>query len=434
MDQETKQKSPKDTKDSLQSESEFEYYEDTNSLRPMEITNTIKSKEGISAVLGPVEGFFTFFKGTVGMGIFFLPIGFSQSGWAFSLFAFFTSAMFSWEGMTRLAYTHAKYELSYPGLAKKAGGRFLKYFLELCIVINSITCVCSYSVFIILNINRISVAFNIEIPELAIAIALFLIIAPLLTVIDISAFCSLNIVADIITIAIILFVEIYALNILKTQGIHPSIVAFTDPWNCMRLFGMSAFAYELNAVLIPLYKQLKEKSDYAAVQGWTMGILSFFYVTLGMVGYLAFGSGVRGPVTISMNQSLWYVEIVESVYCIALFPTILIQIYPANIIILPPLTNHMAPGSTKNIVQNIIRISLFFIIVAIAYIFSEKFDIVVAIIGNFAATTISFIMPGIIHLVLVANTNFDKARDILLIIFGSICFVIGNALTIIGLF
>lgn len=94
--------------------------------------------ESISKVLGPVEIFFTLFKGMVGIGFLYLPIGYSHAGWAFSVVAFLVCTVFSSEGFNRLVASHEKAGGTYSELAKKAGGRGLKIVVEVFLVISQV--------------------------------------------------------------------------------------------------------------------------------------------------------------------------------------------------------------------------------------------------------------------------------------------------------
>ncbi len=89
-----------------------------------------KTRSGITACLGPMETFFTLFKGLVAIGILYLPKGFSHAGWLFSIAAFGLCALFTFEGLNRLVSSHERVGGSYQRLAKKAAGPWLKWCLE----------------------------------------------------------------------------------------------------------------------------------------------------------------------------------------------------------------------------------------------------------------------------------------------------------------
>ena len=88
--------------------------------------------------LGPVETFFTVFKGLVAMGILFLPKGFAHAGWAFSMIAFLLCAFFTLEGLTQLVRAHDVAGGSYPSLARKSMGTAGKIALEIAVFLTQV--------------------------------------------------------------------------------------------------------------------------------------------------------------------------------------------------------------------------------------------------------------------------------------------------------
>lgn len=108
---------------------EDKFADDPNQKQPR-----FKQVGNLTACLGPVEIFFTIFKGLVGIGILYLPKGFTYSGWLASVIALLISGLFTLEGLNRQILAHAKVGGSYPRLAEKAWGLPLRLFLELCIV------------------------------------------------------------------------------------------------------------------------------------------------------------------------------------------------------------------------------------------------------------------------------------------------------------
>lgn len=93
-----------------------------------------RPKDELSACLGPVQIYFTIFKGLVGIGVLYLPKGFTYSGWLTSVIALMICGVFTLEGLNRQIRSHEKAGGGYPELAEKAGGILLRIFLEICVV------------------------------------------------------------------------------------------------------------------------------------------------------------------------------------------------------------------------------------------------------------------------------------------------------------
>lgn len=270
------------------------------------------------------------------------------------------------------------------------------------------------------------------IPEYQIGIGLCILLAPLVIIKDISIFASCHIVADIIIILAAIYIEGYAIGKIIYTGIHPSVVPFTSILKAMQVIGICTGAFEISPLIITVYMQAREKRLFATIQFVTMLCVSVLYLTFGTFGYFAFGENVKGPVTLSLDAMKYSVDILILLYILALMPTILIQLFPAIQIIE---TNSTRFLDNENVIETLrIFIRLFLLIAAIwiAVAFGENYDKVLSLIGNIACAPLSYIFPGIFHLVIVARTRSEKARDIILISFGSFCFLIATILIIIG--
>lgn len=97
-----------------------------------------KSANSLSPVLGRTQIYFTLFKGMVGIGFLYLPLGYSYAGAVFSILAFLVCSFFSSEGFNRLISAHERAGGSYSELAEKAGGRVFKAVLEVSLVISQV--------------------------------------------------------------------------------------------------------------------------------------------------------------------------------------------------------------------------------------------------------------------------------------------------------
>ena len=287
-----------------------------------------------------------------------------------------------------------------------------------------------YVVFITTNLNRISTAFENTIPEWSIAIVLTIILAPLATIRDISIFASCHIIADLLIIFSAITIEICCILSIAKNGLGSGFTHSTTAFSSMKLIGLSTSAYEINAVLIPIRLQAKSKQEYHKVQYPAMISVCVLYLSIGIFGYLAFGSEVKGPLTLSLDQSLWYVVMIELIYMVALIPTIVIQIYPAIMIVLNYLVYRRVADPRKETYQFVIRIAMIIIPIWLAVIFGENFSTVLAFIGNLVCAPMSYVFPGLIHYLVAAEKRKEKIRDIVLICFGVTCCIIATLLSL----
>ena len=288
-----------------------------------------------------------------------------------------------------------------------------------------------YIVFITTNLHRMSYAFKFPMPERYIAIVLGVILAPLITIKDISVFASWHIIADMLIMFSAFVIVGYSIFLVFNQGIAETIVSHTSIFTAVKIFGISTGAYEINAVLISVYKQAETKEKYHNAHYPAVFSVGILYLAIGLFGYIAFGVDVKGPVTLSMNQSLWHVELIELAYIAALLPTILIQIHPAIQIMSFHTTDKINDVIVRELIHVLMRISMVIIPLCLAVKFGERFESVLAFIGSLVCAPVSYIFPGYIHYKLVADTTKEKMRDIFLISFGTCCFAISTTLTVI---
>ena len=287
-----------------------------------------------------------------------------------------------------------------------------------------------YIVQFILNLYHISAAYGHPIPQWSIAIALCFLLSPLIIIKDISRLSAYNIVADIAIIAASLFIEIYCGTMVANNGINPTVAPYTTLYGAMKIIGLVTGAYEANGVLIPIYKQAENKDTYFRVQIFTLITVSLLYISFGSFGYLAYGEHVKGPITISLNQALWYVEVLELCYIAALLPSILLQAYPATKVITSYTISKMDVGKMKDVVENILKILLLLLCIWLGLLFGERFDVVSAFVGNLLCAPMSYVFPGFIHYRLTATTRGEKIRDSILMAFGLFCLVVATGLMV----
>lgn len=287
--------------------------------------------------------------------------------------------------------------------------------------------------FILTNFNRVSIALNYPISEKSVAIALSIILAPLVTIRDISNFATYNVIAVILIIFSVLTIDIFCIVSVAENGLGKDFAHYTSLFSAMKLIGISTSAYEINAVLIPIYAQAESKEKYHKVHYPAVGCVGLLYLSMGLFGYLAFAKDVKGPVTLSFNQSLWYIVVAEMSYIMALIPTMLIQIYPAVIVVCHYTVDKLRTEKCRDMLQIMLRILIILVPIWLAVTFNTKFETILAIVGNLVCAPMSYVFPGLIHYLVAADSRTEKVRDIALIIFGGSCFLIATIVSIIDL-
>eukprot|EP00826_Nyctotherus_ovalis_P049384 TRINITY_DN5969_c0_g2_i2.p2 TRINITY_DN5969_c0_g2~~TRINITY_DN5969_c0_g2_i2.p2 ORF type:complete len:273 (-),score=65.37 TRINITY_DN5969_c0_g2_i2:37-855(-) len=266
-------------------------------------------------------------------------------------------------------------------------------------------------------------------PEWSIAIVLTILLAPLASVRDISVFASCHIMADVLIMFSAVTIVVCCIISIAKDGVGTGFTHSTSVFSSMKLIGLSTSAYEINAVLIPVHLQAKNKEEYHKAQYPAIISVCVLYLTIGLFGYLAFGSEVKGPLTLSLDQSLWYVIAIELIYIVALIPTIIIQIYPAVTIVVHYFVDGIASESRKERYQLLVRMLMIAVPIWLAVIFGKNFGTVLAFVGNLVCAPMSYVFPGLIHYLVAADKGKDKLRDIALICFGVTCCIIATILS-----
>lgn len=273
------------------------------------------------------------------------------------------------------------------------------------------------------NLHKIALSSGYGIPEWSIGIVLGVILVPLVTVQDISIFASCHIFADCIIICSSLFIIIYSITTLANDGVGPDVVTGKSFISVMRVIGIGIGSYEVNAVLIPIYRQAKVKRNFMNIQNSALFTVVALYVSVGLFCYLAFGEDSKGPITITLNQSKWFIKVLELLYMVALLLTVMLQLYPAIEIILKYTSNKMEQSTARYVVQMVIRSLIMILCIVLAVTFGESFDTVLSIVGNIFCVPLSCMIPAILHYRLVATTVLDKVRDMVLLCFGVLCMI-----------
>ncbi|XP_010247797.1 PREDICTED: amino acid permease 8-like [Nelumbo nucifera] len=94
-----------------------------------------------------------------------------------------------------------------------------------------------------------------------------------------------------------------------SKGITPA----TKVWHSFQALGNIAFAYTFSMLLVEIQDTLKspppENKTMKKASLYGLGITTFFYVSLGCLGYVAFGNDAPGNVLTGFYEPFWLVDI-----------------------------------------------------------------------------------------------------------------------------
>jgi amino acid permease len=126
------------------------------------------------------------------------------------------------------------------------------------------------------------------------------------------------------------------------------------------------------------------------------------------------------------------VQIVELLFILNLFISYPLVIYPSNIII----ENYAFSNFNKSTLLTWLKNSSRTLVVAFTLFmglyFEDTLDRLTSVVGSVCLTPIAFILPGIFHLNLIAETKWMKFLDFCVIAFGTTLMVVITGYTLIN--
>jgi solute carrier family 36 (proton-coupled amino acid transporter) len=134
-------------------------------------------------------------------------------------------------------------------------------------------------------------------------------------------------------------------------------------------------------------------------------------------------------ITLNLSHSSVIAQLMIIAYILILIPSILLQFFPAIRVLEQRYIDYYVGDGKRATVVNIIRGLLLALNIVLAVVFGAKFDLILSLIGSLTCS-LGTVIPGLLHLKLIAQTKFDKVLDWSLIIIGGLITVLTTAATI----
>lgn len=367
-----------------------------------------------------IKTFFLLFKALVGSGVLFLPGAFLHGGLLFS-----TIAMTVFGFLTYVCYIVlilSKSSLgknSYGELGYLTYGAPLKYSIMVSIIISQVGFVATYILFTTENMASFMQGFfNVYVNKANIVIIQCILLIPLVLVRDLAKLSFTSLVSSTFILVGLMIIFYFSGVQLIEEGLGPNIVQF-NPKTWSMLVGVAVTAFEGIGLILPIEASMAHPEKFPFVLLLSMALITLLFVSIGVVGYSAFGENVKSIIILNLPQSNIAVQLIMVLYSIAVFLTGPLQLFPAIRIGELALFNSrlfltkqqkrtneegkLYQNSGKfnphiKWMKNFLRAAAVALISFVAYLNADNIDKFVSFNGCFACIPLVYIYPPMIHL------------------------------------
>lgn len=349
-----------------------------------------------------------------------MPYAFRQSGWLLGIATLVWISMLNIYTMLLLVKTRGKLEslghrdiYGYGDVGRIIGGKKMENFVNVCIVICQVGFATAYIIFIAANINNIAGTYRgytclACIPFLAVLIQLR----------DMTHLSPFSLIADTATITGLLAVMCQDFE--EYQSSHEQVFA-CDFSNFLYVASVSLYALEGVALVLPLESSCKERSWFPSLLKGTVITITLLMAVFGCLGYFAFGSATKAPITLNLVGIIS--TVVKLALCVGLYLTFPIMMIPVNDVM-----EDLVFGDGTTHPNKIFRVFVVFCSALVAYLIPD-FGKFLGLVGASTCTILGFILPCCFHLKAFDRCemrSWEWAMDVFLIVFGVIFGVLGT--------
>uniref|UniRef100_A0A5S6QTH1 Aa_trans domain-containing protein n=1 Tax=Trichuris muris TaxID=70415 RepID=A0A5S6QTH1_TRIMR len=368
-------------------------------------------------------------KCMVGPGCFALPVSFQMAGLWVGLgmifFVGFSSAycmLMLVQAAQYLCRKSGRLELDYGHLAKKAFDYstpgFQKYSKGALYVTNALIAafqlgVCSVQiVFLVTHLKEI-LEFYVKMQALSTSVystIVLLLILPICLIRHLKSLTPLIAVAN--AFMLLTFFAIFQKIVLPPNHIE-SLPAYTDFNGFLLAAGSMLYAFEGQAVILPLENKMKHPEDllcWNGVLSVSMTIVTAVYAATGFFGYATFGDEVKGSITLNMPQT-WIYDLVKVMLMAAVYLGYPVQLYVVTEMLWPGIKRKVNVATERNLL--LLELAIRTLLVLITYVFAvaiPNLEKIIPFVGVTAGMFLGFVFPPSISIIAYAEDVHQMSR------------------------
>ncbi|CAE8634812.1 unnamed protein product, partial [Polarella glacialis] len=368
----------------------------------------------------------TVFKGNVGAAILFAPRSFSIGGWAASLVIFTAMFLLAVFCALRLLACALQSGGTYGELVEKSLGRYGRNTCCVAIImLQSGTCAL-YFIFM----GQVFVELVMPSMPLAAAITILaVVLSPVAMIRKISKLWLANLLGTICAAIGVFCVIGIAGKEASARVNYWEERALAKP-SAMLTLGSASFMFEGIGLVIPTFESSKEPQRYPFIFASVMLLVWVLVISVGLLGYLAYGEEVQPLILLNFTSGL-VPDSIRMLFAFAMFCSFPLQLLPAVRLVesgfFTPVSN---PTLARKCQKNVFRAGYVAILGLVAILGSTSLDSFVSLIGASFGCPLAFVFPLACHYQLVAQSRFEKGVDLLLGVAGSVITLVVSALSI----
>ncbi|PSK76292.1 hypothetical protein CJJ07_003868 [Candidozyma auris] len=380
-----------------------------------------KSKSEKKGTASSAKTFFLVFKALVGSGILFLPGAFSNGGLLFS-----TVTLTGFGVLTFLCYIvliqskQMFHKSSFGELGYITYGKPLKYSIMVSIIISQIGFVATYVLFTAENMTSfLENVAHVHVEKSTVVIVQCLLLIPLVLIRDLTKLSFTSLISSTFIVIGLVIIFYFSGNQLATEGLGPNIVQF-DSKNWSMMIGVAVTSFEGIGLILPIQSSMARPEKFPTVLAVSMLVITTLFVSVGVIGYSAFGEKVKSIIILNLPQGNLSVQSILVLYSVAVFLTGPLQLFPAIKIGESVIFNsrlflseeqrrsysdegklyHTSGKYNPHIkwLKNVFRALAVVLISVISYLNAENIEKFVSFNGCFACIPLVYIYPPMIHL------------------------------------